>query len=119
QFPGDGWMGPGIAWGHGVRSVFQRKTDLTPIDFVIRQRFIHAWRGSTDRGTLSKAGWVRLRGREPHGCGDRAYMDVLAASPATGPTPPSHGQPAFAVAVAPARSRCRAQPCRTPPLMLR
>jgi len=45
----------------------------------------------TDRGQLSKAGWVRLRGREPHGCGDRAYMDVLAAAPATGTTPPSHG----------------------------
>ena len=41
---------------------------------------------TTDRGNLSKAGWVRLRGREPRGCGDRAYMDVLAASPSTGPT---------------------------------
>ena len=51
-----------------------------------------------------EGGWVRLRGREPHGCGDRAYMDVLAASPSIGPTPPSHGKPAFefdvAVAVA-------------------
>ena len=28
----------------------------------------------TAREKLSKAGWVRLRGREPHGCGDRAYM---------------------------------------------
>ncbi len=62
---------------------------------------IHAWRGSTaDRGNLSKAGWVRLRGREPHGCGDRASMDGFTASPATGPTPPSHGSPAFALAVA-------------------
>ncbi|MEN5005590.1 hypothetical protein, partial [Stenotrophomonas indicatrix] len=34
----------------------------------------------TDRGNLSKAGWVRLRGRERHGWRDRAYMDVLAAS---------------------------------------
>src|SRR2546427_9559789 len=25
----------------------------------------------SDRRELSKAGWVRLRGREPHGCGDR------------------------------------------------
>ncbi|PSD26853.1 hypothetical protein C7E17_24310 [Stenotrophomonas maltophilia] len=40
---------------------------------------------TADRRDLSKAGWVRLRGREPHGCGDRAYMDVLAAAPATGP----------------------------------
>jgi len=60
--------------------------------FVIRQRSI------ADHGDLSKAGWVRLRGREPHGCGDRAYMDVFTAPPATGPTPPSHGSPAFAVA---------------------
>ncbi|KAG1542570.1 hypothetical protein G6F50_014090 [Rhizopus delemar] len=45
----------------------------------------------TAAGNLSKAGWVRSQGREPHGCGDRAYMDVLAAAPATGPTPPSHG----------------------------
>jgi len=54
----------------------------------------------TDRGKLSKAGWVRLRGREPHGCGDRAYRDVLAASPSTGPTPPTHRKPAFDVASA-------------------
>ncbi len=118
QFPGDGWIGLGITRGHAVRSVFRWKTDLIPIDFVIRQRLIHAWRGSTaDREKLSKAGWVRLRGREPHGCGDRAYMDVLAAAPATGPTPPPHRKSAsaVAVAVAPARSGCRAQPCRTPP----
>ncbi len=54
----------------------------------------------TDRGKLSKAGWVRLRGRERHGWRDRAYMDVFTAPPATGPTPPSHGMPAVAVAVA-------------------
>ncbi|HIE4126986.1 TPA: hypothetical protein ACXOG4_004152, partial [Stenotrophomonas maltophilia] len=35
-----------------------------------------------DCGKLSKAGWVSLRGRERHGWRDRAYMDVLAASPA-------------------------------------
>ncbi|KAG1272027.1 hypothetical protein G6F65_011994 [Rhizopus arrhizus] len=49
---------------------------------------------------LSEAGWVRLRGRERHGWRDRGYMDVLAPSPAAGPTPPSHGWPAFASAVA-------------------
>ncbi len=63
QFPGDGWIGPGITRGHGVRSVFRWKTDLIPIDFVIRQRLIHAWRGSTaDREKLSKAGWVPVGG---------------------------------------------------------
>uniref|UniRef100_UPI0037367BF8 hypothetical protein n=1 Tax=Stenotrophomonas maltophilia TaxID=40324 RepID=UPI0037367BF8 len=61
----------------------------------MNQKSIHAWRGSTvstkvdthqeqradqrsaptnSSGKLSKAGWVRLWGREPHGCGDRAYM---------------------------------------------
>ncbi|MEN5184149.1 hypothetical protein ABE466_10090, partial [Stenotrophomonas geniculata] len=34
-------------------------------------------------GNLSKAGWLRLRGRERHGWRDRGYMDVLAPSPAT------------------------------------
>ena len=43
--------------------------------------------------SLSKAGWVRLRGRERHGWRDRAYMDLFTASPAIGPTPPSHGTP--------------------------
>ncbi len=71
----------------GVRSVFLRKTDLTP-------RAV-----PTDRRKLSKAGWVRLRGRERHGWRDRAYMDVFTASPATGPTPSSHGLPAFDVDV--------------------
>ncbi|QGL62508.1 hypothetical protein FEO87_04270 [Stenotrophomonas maltophilia] len=50
--------------------------------------------------SLSKAGWVRLRGRERHGWRDRAYMDVFTASPAIGPTPPSQGMHAVAVAVA-------------------
>ena len=38
------------------------------------------------------------------------FMDGFTASPATGPTPPSHRNPAFAlaVAVAPTGSRCRA-----------
>ncbi len=62
---------------------------------------IHAWRGSTAvRGKLLKAGWVRLRGCERHGCRDQAPMDGFTASPATGPTPPSHTKPAIAVAFA-------------------
>ncbi|MDF2480240.1 MAG: hypothetical protein K0R79_597 [Stenotrophomonas indicatrix] len=75
----------------------------------------------TNRGNLSKAGWVRLRGRERHGWRDRAYMDVLAASPATGPTPPSRRKPAVAVAVAvllpwpEGLCGCRAQPGRPTP----
>ncbi|WP_262247921.1 hypothetical protein, partial [Stenotrophomonas maltophilia] len=44
-------------------------------------------RTETFRG---RAGWA-AQGREPHGCGDRAYMDVLAASPAW-PTPPGHAR---------------------------
>src|SRR3989475_3117487 len=92
---------------NGVRSVFLRKTDLTPRDVP------------TDCGQLSKAGWVRLRGREPHGCGDRAYMDVLAASRSTGPTAPSHRSPAFdvapAVAVAPAAAGAGCNPAKQTP----
>ena len=60
----------------------------------------HQQQVPTDRGKLSKAGWVRLRGRERHGCGDRANMDVFTASPSTGPTPPSPRNPAFDVAPA-------------------
>ncbi len=43
--------------------------------------------GSVSSRKLSKAGGA-VAGREPHGCGDRAYMDVLAASPQ--PDPPRH-----------------------------
>ncbi|SSM87363.1 Uncharacterised protein [Acinetobacter baumannii] len=68
----------------------------------------------TDRGKLSKAGWVRLRECPRHGCRGQAPKDGFTASPATGPTPPSLRKPASAVAVAVAldRSGCRAQPCR-------
>ena len=76
----------------------------TKVDTYQPQRGRHPPRAGnaipTDRGNLSKAGWVRLRGRERHGWRDRAYMDVLAASPATGPTPPPHRKPALASAVA-------------------
>lgn len=40
-------------------------------------------------GKLSKAGCVSLRGRERHGWRDRAYRDVLAASPADSHPPPA------------------------------
>jgi len=43
----------------------------------------------TDRGQLSKAGWVRWQGRERHGWRDRASMDGFTASPATPPRHPS------------------------------
>src|SRR6185437_1504480 len=73
-------------------------------------------------GNLSKAGWSRLRGREPHGCGDRGYMDVLAPPPATGPAPPTNRSPAFAsaVAVAVASAGAGRSPAATsPPLRVR
>ncbi len=41
----------------------------------------------TTRETV-EGGVGPVAGREPHGCGDRAYMDVLAASPK--PDPPRH-----------------------------
>ncbi len=70
----------------------------------------------TDRGNLSKAGWVRLRGCPRHGCRGQAYRDVLAASPATGPTPPSHGMPAVDVAVALASAGAGRSPAGNPNL---
>ena len=67
------------------------------------------------RGKLSKAGWVRWQGCERHGCRDQAPMDGFTASPATGPTPPSHRKPAFDVDVDVDFSRCRAaSPARRP-----
>ncbi|EZP45029.1 hypothetical protein BW38_02329 [Stenotrophomonas sp. RIT309] len=51
-------------------------------------------------GRTPNPGLAVCAGQRTRASGDRAYMDVLAASPATGPTPPSHGMPAFAVAVA-------------------
>ncbi len=54
----------------------------------------------TDRGDLSKAGWVRLRGCPRHGCRGQAPKDGFTASPATGPTPPTHRKPASASAIA-------------------
>src|SRR6185437_13024767 len=53
----------------------------------------------TDRGNLSKAGWVRLRGCPRQGGRGQAYRDVFTPSPATGPTPPCHRYPAFDVDV--------------------
>ena len=53
----------------------------------------------TDRGGLSKAGWVRLRGCERHGCRDQAPMDGFTAPPSTGPAPPTNGMQAFDVDV--------------------
>ncbi len=54
----------------------------------------------TDRGRLSKAGWVRWRGCPRHGCRGQAPRDGFTASPATGPAPPSLSSPAFDVASA-------------------
>jgi hypothetical protein len=72
----------------------------------------------TDRGNLSKRGGS--------GCGGVRGMDAAAkpmdgftASPATGPTPPTHRKPAFDVDVASGRhyGGCRVQPCRTNPTL--
>ncbi|CRD51871.1 conserved hypothetical protein [Stenotrophomonas thermophila] len=59
-----------------------------------------------------------MRGRERHGWRDRAYRDVFTASPAIGPTPPTHRKSAFdvasAFAVAPAGAGLQALPSNTP-----
>ena len=74
-------------------------------------------RALADRGKLSKAGWVRLRGCERHGCRDQAYRDVFTAPPSTGPTPPTLRKPAFDVEVAGQRPALQqvqgCKPCRT------
>ena len=67
-----------------VRSVFLRKTDLTKLV-------------PTDRRNLSKAGWVRLRGRERHGWRDRASMDGFTASPQPDPSRLPTGTPPLLV----------------------
>ncbi|CRX69438.1 unnamed protein product [Stenotrophomonas maltophilia] len=46
---------------------------------------------TNSRANLSKVGHCGFAGCEPHGCGDQAYKDVLAASPQTHSAPPSHG----------------------------
>ena len=51
-------------------------------------------------GRTPNPGLAVCAGQRTRASGDRAYMDVLAASPATGPTPPSHRNPAFALALA-------------------
>ncbi len=51
-------------------------------------------------GRMPNPGLAVCAGQRARASGDRAYMDVLAAPPAAGPTPPSHRKPAFASAVA-------------------
>ncbi len=51
-------------------------------------------------GRTPNPGLAVCAGQRTRASRDRAYMDVLAASPATGPTPPSLSRPAVAVAVA-------------------
>jgi len=127
-------VGPCHAWmtpSNSNISTIDRKASTRGVDLHLPvdqgrhpPRAGHAF--PTDRGNLSKAGWVRLRGvsamgprhasgglgRTPNpglavcagqrtrASGDRAYMDVLAAAPATGPTPPTLRKPAFDSAVA-------------------
>ena len=57
-------------------------------------------------GRTPNPGLAVCAGKRTRASRGQGYRDVLAPSPATGPTPPSHGYPAFAVAVAP--SGCRA-----------
>ena len=84
-------------------SIIERRASTHGVDLRVDQgrhppRAGHAI--PTDCGDLSKAGWVRLRGCKRHGWRAQASMDGFTASPATGPTPPSHGMPAVALAVA-------------------
>ncbi len=48
-----------------------------------------------EAGNCPRSGGEAGQGREPHGCGDRAYMDVLAAPPALPPHPAKPMNPGF------------------------
>ncbi|CAM0124275.1 hypothetical protein SMG44B_50108 [Stenotrophomonas maltophilia] len=56
-----------------------------------------------------------VAGRERHGWRDRGYMDVFTPSPATGPTPQSHGMQAFDLDVAMASAGAGRSPAGTYP----
>ncbi|CAQ47187.1 hypothetical protein Smlt3778 [Stenotrophomonas maltophilia K279a] len=102
---------PRMAWIYGVDQVDSYQSEIGA-----DQRSAP----TTSRVKLSKAGWVRLRGCPRHGCRGQAPTDGFTASPATGPTPPSHGMHALAVDVAgqrPALPGCRAQPCQQTPTL--
>ena len=60
------------------------------VDLLCRPRSTPTNSRTTMRRDLSKAGWVRLRGCPRHGCRAQAPLDGFTASPAAGPTPPSH-----------------------------
>ena len=77
-------------------SVRDRDSSTHGVDLPCRPRSTP----TNSRRNLSEAGRCRSAGCPRHGCRGQAYRDVLAASPATGPTPPTHGKPAFASAVA-------------------
>ena len=101
RFPRKGSRGAGRI----VRARNERfPTDLihvsTKVDTYQLPRADQRSAPTNSSGNLSKAGWVRLRGRERHGWRDRAYMDVFTASPATGPAPLTLRKPASAVASA-------------------
>ncbi len=79
----------------GVRSVFQRKTDLTPCRSTFRRQD-----NPTVTGKLSKVGRCRIAGCPRHGCRGQAPRDGLTASPQSDTAPPSHRQPRAALALA-------------------
>ncbi|CCH13911.1 hypothetical protein SMD_3395 [Stenotrophomonas maltophilia D457] len=103
---------PAVCWnGFGVRSVFRRKTDLTPDVFRYLTAFIHAWRGSTVStkvdtyqqprrsvrgGAVSECGvsaaWMRLPSLQGRTCS----VPALRHRPAN----PRNAASAVAVAVA-------------------
>ncbi|QNG68087.1 hypothetical protein NIPOLPBK_01270 [Stenotrophomonas maltophilia] len=125
QLPGDGWIDPGTTWGRGgqIRFPLENGSDPNRFRYLIeihpRMAWIYRSRKSVEGGVGPVAGVSAAWMPRP------SPRDGFTASPATGPTPTPRRKPASAVAVAvalavaPACSRCRAQPCRTPPLMLR
>jgi len=86
QFPGDGWWVSTLvdtisrhAWMGSVRSKRGRGTRNAAFCFC--SSYFFPWRAEPPESVRGRAGGA-AQGREPHGCGDRAYRDVLAATPA-------------------------------------
>ena len=83
----------GFQVGRGVRSVFLRKTDLTPeaLQLWLRSLLFFLQSGVDAQGNCPWPGGWAAQGRKRHGWRARAYRDVFTESPAQ-PTLPANPQ---------------------------
>ncbi len=106
----------------GVRSVFRRKTDLTPEFHSISDRCVDQGRHlPTAAGICRRWGGVAVQDRWRHGWRHRAPRTGLRRVLHSHTAPPSHGKPAFAFVVEvagqrPALPRVQGcKPCKNTP----